>query len=321
MRNRTEFLRTIREATAHLHAWRKIGLSLESGAFEDWEAEMREAFRGLLGENDPVSIQVSSLIDGIKRRVKLGMDDNVALASLAPEIEELTSKALEMAEENPPRVRTLGDVGTMVEAQKVYNPSFGSTQSSAQPAVEVQATPDPRKIFVVHGRNTKLSTDFFSFLRALGLHPMEWEEAIAGTGKASPYVGEILDYAFSAAAAIVVLLSPDDEVRLSPALHSDGDGPDEQEIRLQARPNVLFEAGMSMGRNPDRTLLVEVGHTKRFSDVVGRHTIRLTNDAVKRNAVAGRLRTAGCDASTNGTDWLNIGNFDLEPTKSEWGVL
>lgn len=219
MKERAEFLRIIKEAAAHLRAWRKIGLSIDSGAFEDWDADTSEAFRGLLGDSDPIAIQVSSLINGIKRRVKLGMEDDVALASLAPEIEELASKALGIAEENPPHVRTLGDVGTMVEAQRLYDPSFGTLQGpKASPGGEV---PDPRKVFVVRGRNRKLSTDFFSFLRALGLHPLEWEEAIAGTGKASPYVGEVLDFAFSAGAAIVVLLSPDDEVRLSPALRSE----------------------------------------------------------------------------------------------------
>jgi predicted nucleotide-binding protein len=311
VRDRPELLRIIREAAAHLRAWRKIGLSTESGAFEDWEADMREALHGLLGESNSVSIQIFSLIEGVKRRIKLGMGNDVAFDSLAPEIEELTSSALKIAEENPPHVRTLGDIGTIVEARRLYDPSLGRVLNSIQPGAEGKATPDRTKVFVVHGRNTKLSMDFFSFLRALGLHPMEWEEAIAGTGKASPYVGEVLDYAFSAAAAIVVLLSPDDEVRLSPSLRSDGDGPDEQEIRLQARPNVLFEAGMAMGRDPDRTLLIEVGQTKRFSDVGGRHTIRLANDPKKRNAVASRLKTAGCAVQMVGDHWMVIGDFDL----------
>jgi hypothetical protein len=74
---------------------------------------------------------------------------------------------------------------------------------------------------------------------------------------------------------------------------------------------VLFEAGMAIGRYPDRTLLVEVGQTKRFSDVAGRHTIKLTNDAVKRNAVAGRLGTAGCAVERVGDHWLTTGDFDV----------
>ena len=315
MRERPELLRTIREAAAHLRAWRKIGLSVDSGAFETWEAEMREALGGTIGESHTVSAQVLSLIDGVKRRTKLGMSDDAALNALAPEIEELTAEALSIAEENPPSVRTLGDVGLMVEAQRLYNPDFGAPLAR-EAFDEHREAADPRKVFVVHGRNKKLAKDVFSFLRALGLHPLEWEEAIAGTGKASPYVGEVLDYAFSAAAAIIVLLSPDDEVRLSPDLLSKEDGPDEKEVRWQARPNVLFEAGMAMGRNPRRTLLIEVGQTKRFSDVGGRHTIRLADDAAKRNAVAGRLRTAGCAVSTSGEDWLTAGSFEIAPNST-----
>ena len=78
--------------------------------------------------------------------------------------------------------------------------------------------PDRRKVFVVHGRNEKLRSDFFGFLRALRLNPLEWSHAINLTGKASPYIGEALDAAFKNAQAVVVLLSPDDEVRLTEAL-------------------------------------------------------------------------------------------------------
>lgn len=78
--------------------------------------------------------------------------------------------------------------------------------------------PDPRKVFVVHGRDDRLRRDFFSFLRALNLQPLEWSEALRLTGKASPYIGEVLDSAFDNAQAVIVLLSPDDEVRLSPLM-------------------------------------------------------------------------------------------------------
>lgn len=50
----------------------------------------------------------------------------------------------------------------------------------------------PRVVFVVHGRNRELRDSMFSFLRALGLHPLEWTEALLATGKPAPYVGEAL---------------------------------------------------------------------------------------------------------------------------------
>ena len=169
--------------------------------------------------------------------------------------------------------------------------------------------PDTRKVFVVHGRDERLRRDFFAFLRSLGLTPIEWSEAVQMTGKGSPYIGEVLDVAFNKAQAVVVLLTPDDEVRLLPELSTPADPLEEREYRFQARPNVLFEAGMAFGRNPERTVLIEVGDPKRFSDVAGRHAVRLTNDPGERQEVANRLRTAGCLVSTVGRDWFTAGDF------------
>jgi predicted nucleotide-binding protein len=176
---------------------------------------------------------------------------------------------------------------------------------------EVIQMPHTKKVFVVHGRDNRLRDDFFSFLRALDLQPIEWSEALKLTGKATPYIGEALESAFKNARAVIVLLSPDDEVRLSPGLWKTNEDENEKDIRLQARPNVLFEAGMAFGTHPDRTIFVEVGQVKSFSDIAGRHVVRLSNSAQKRNEIAERLRTAGCDVSTSGNDWLNTGDFEV----------
>lgn len=174
---------------------------------------------------------------------------------------------------------------------------------------DVSQIPHTKKVFVVHGRDSRLRDDFFSFLRSLDLQPIEWSEALKLTGKATPYIGEVLDSAFQNAQAVIVLLSPDDEVRLSPKLWKDKEDEDEKNIRLQARPNVLFEAGMAFGTHSDRTLLIEVGRVKPFSDVAGRHVVRLSDSRETRNEIAERLRTAGCDVSTSGSAWLNTGDF------------
>ena len=184
-------------------------------------------------------------------------------------------------------------------------------QKASSKTKEDKAMPDPRKVFVVHGRDSHLRNDFFSFLRALGLQPIEWVEALKLTGKATPYIGEALDKAFKNAQAVIVLLSPDDEVRLSPELWDVNEDEEEKNFRLQARPNVLFEAGMAFGTQPDRTVLVEVGKTKAFSDVGGRHVVRLSNSPENRNDIAERLKTAGCDVSKSGSDWLKTGDFTV----------
>lgn len=168
--------------------------------------------------------------------------------------------------------------------------------------------PDSRKVFVVHGRNLALRDSMFTFLRALGLQPIEWAQAIELTSKASPYIGEILDAAFSAAQAVVVLFTPD-EITYLRSEYADGEDDPETEPAAQARPNVLFEAGMAMGRDSSRTILLEVGRVRRFSDVVGRHVIRLDSSARARHDLANRLRSAGCSVDTSGADWLSVGDF------------
>lgn len=169
--------------------------------------------------------------------------------------------------------------------------------------------PDPRVVFVVHGRNMAARTAMFQFLRAIGLRPREWSQAVADTGKAMPYIGEVLDAAFEKAQAVVVLMTPDDEARLREPYRVPGDPPHETELTPQARPNVIFEAGMAMGRAPDRTVIVEVGEVRPFSDVGGRHVIRMNDSSERRQELAQRLRDAGCDVDLGGTDWHREGDF------------
>ena len=169
-----------------------------------------------------------------------------------------------------------------------------------------------RRVFVVHGRNKALRRAMFDFLRSIGLEPIEWTQAVQWTGSGSPHVAEILNVAFDRAQATVVLMTPDDEARLRPEFQSENDPPHEKDLTPQARPNVIFEAGMALGRDSDRTVLVEIGQLRPFSDVGGRHTIRLDNSTPKRQDLAMRLKTAGCLVNLAGTDWHETGNFQID---------
>jgi predicted nucleotide-binding protein len=162
---------------------------------------------------------------------------------------------------------------------------------------------------VVHGRNDKLRKQLFGFLRSIGLNPIEWSRAIELTGKPSPHVSEILDAAFREAVAVVVLLTPDDEARLRASFVSDNDEEYESKLTGQARPNVLFEAGMAFGRNPDATVLVQIGKLRPFSDVAGRHVVHLSNKTEKRHELIIKLANAGCNLNSSGTDWHTEGDF------------
>lgn len=172
------------------------------------------------------------------------------------------------------------------------------------------SVPDPRKVFVIHGRNRAMRDAMFDFLRALDLSPIEWSEARQATGKASPYVGEILDAAFNIATAVVALFTPDDVAKLKEELQDASEPPHETDLTGQARPNVLFETGMAMGRDADRTILVELGQLRPFSDVGGRHSVRMSNDSADRQDLANRLKTAGCAVDMTGSDWHRAGDFE-----------
>jgi hypothetical protein len=176
---------------------------------------------------------------------------------------------------------------------------------------------DPRNVFVIHGRNAKANEAVFGFLRSLDLNPIEWSEARSMTKKGSPYIGEILDAAFSNAQAIVVLQTPDDVAYLHESLTYPDDP--ETQPQMQPRPNVLFEAGMALGRDEDRVIIVELGKVKVFSDIHGRHTVRLDNDTKNRQELANRLRDAGCAVKTTGTSWHEAG--DLTPPAPPGGGL
>ncbi len=164
-------------------------------------------------------------------------------------------------------------------------------------------------VFVVHGRNDKLRRSLFDFLRALGLKPLEWEKVVLMTKRTNPYIGEILDNTMAKVQAVVVLFSPDDEARLRPEFLTRTDGRSEKQLRGQPRPNVLFEAGLALGRHPAKTILVEVGKLRKFSDIAGRHIVRLSDDYSKRNDLANRLESLGCKVDKQGTDWTKAGNF------------
>src|SRR5262249_55415965 len=135
--------------------------------------------------------------------------------------------------------------------------------------------PHPNKVFVIHGRNDLARNSVSAFLRSIGLDPIEWEVALQMTGKPSPYIGEVLDVVFARAQALVVLMTPDDIVHLDPTLCEPGDP--ELVAQAQPRANVLIEAGMALGRYPERTIIVEFGKVKIPTDIDGRHRVRLDN--------------------------------------------
>jgi predicted nucleotide-binding protein len=154
---------------------------------------------------------------------------------------------------------------------------------------------------VVHGRNLGARDAIFTFLRSLGLIPIEWEQAVAETGVASPHNFDAVRAAMDIAQAVVVVLTAEDRAGVIPELA--GEDTDDIELRGQPRQNVILEAGLAMGVDRARTILVELGPIRRASDFEGLNAVRLTNNPAARGALRSRLITAGCSVEDSATDW------------------
>jgi predicted nucleotide-binding protein len=260
----------------------------DSPEFEKWKRDTRVAIRNIFAgstshiqdfENQLLGLLVDRYTSGLQRH-------NHYLKFLD------TSRAI---------------LESMIEEIDQYWPS--STPPTKETARALSILSDPTKVFVVHGRNTKLLQAMFAFLRSIGLNPIEWNQAIAGTKKGSPSIAEILDTAFNEAQAVIVLLTGDDEAKLRRQFLKNNDPDYERQLTPQSRPNVLFESGMAIGRQPDRTILVQIGEQRPFTDIAGKHITHMDNTSEKRQELATKLTNAGCRLNTSGTTWFSAGDF------------
>lgn len=162
-----------------------------------------------------------------------------------------------------------------------------------------------KAVMVIYGHDTEANTALFDWLRAIGLQPQGWNQLVRASGSASPYIGDVLKEAFRNAQAVIAYFTPDEHVIARNALPED-----ENSWRLQARPNVLIEAGMALVTHPTRTVLAVLGDQDLPSDLAGRHYLRLSHTQVEPlHDLADRLQNAGCETDLTSADWLNPARF------------
>ncbi|MET8980917.1 nucleotide-binding protein [Streptomyces sp. NPDC004539] len=167
-----------------------------------------------------------------------------------------------------------------------------------------------RSVFVVHGRDEEVRSAMFGLLRRLDLRPLEWEELVRATGKASPFLGEVVAHAPSQAQAALVLLTPDDVAKLHPQLLGDRERDDEIRLTGQPRQNVLIELGMVLMAYPERTVIVEVGRLRQAADTAGRNVIRFDGSEDSLRKIVARLKVAECRLDDSRSDWLDTSYFE-----------
>jgi predicted nucleotide-binding protein len=164
-------------------------------------------------------------------------------------------------------------------------------------------------VFVVHGRDTALRKSMFDFLRSLGLNPMEWEQAVDQAKGNNPDIGNIIETAMARVQAVVVMFSPDELAHLKEQFWGADDKHGDGNPAGQARPNVIFEAGLALGAHPEKTIIVQVGKVRPFSDIAGKHLVKLSDAPSTRNDLANRLAKVGCEVDRVGSDWMTAGTF------------
>lgn len=199
----------------------------------------------------------------------------------------------------------------------IHGPAGVAAVSGASGAVPAESPlRDHRRVMVVYGRNTQTRDAIFMFLRSLGLSPIEWEQAVAETGLASPHNLVAVRAAMDVGQAVVVVLTAEDQAGLLPDL---GAGDDDELLRGQPRQNVILEAGLAMGVDPSRVVLVEIGEIRRASDFDGLNTVRLTNAPPTRAALRSRLMNAGCAVDEGTSDWMRPeASGDFESVAIRW---
>jgi predicted nucleotide-binding protein len=196
-----------------------------------------------------------------------------------------------------------------VDPDKSAGTSEPAVESSAEVsgvsvigALRTEEAEDSHAVMVVHGRDGSAKKAMFDWLRAIGLRPQEWSQLVKASSAASPFIGEILATAFTKAQAVVVLFTPDERVQLRIEVVKGASW------RLQARPNVLFEAGMAFATHPTRTVIAVLGDQELPTDLAGRDYVRIESAGQLRD-LAQRLEQAGCPVDLSGNDWLDIDRF------------
>jgi predicted nucleotide-binding protein len=204
--------------------------------------------------------------------------------------------------------------GTIWQGPPLTMGPKGTDETMSSTSKQADPKPDPKSVFVIHGRNTDAAKQMGIFLRAMGLRPVDFDDVRADLG-GTPTVADVVIEGMNRAWGVIALFTGDEWAELRPA-HRHAHDKAADKARWQARPNVMFEAGMAFGRDRNRVFLVQLGSVELFTDVAGVMTLRLDNNpAGARHTLREALRRNGCDVNDDKA-WMTEGNFEtcLQPS-------
>lgn len=165
------------------------------------------------------------------------------------------------------------------------------------------------RAFIIHGRDHEAVDELVKFFRAVGVDHLSFYQ-VAGSMGAAPFVADIVLKGIMSADVVIALFTPDEQAALYDPPTGRYAGDQEGEARWQARPNVIFEAGVAFGLARNRTILATLGADVRlFSDVAGVHFVVL-HDRAGKSLLFDRLRAILPDASLR-SDWATADSGDF----------
>lgn len=188
--------------------------------------------------------------------------------------------------------------------------TFARPGTSAPERAPAAASTAKRYVFVVRGRDSAAYGALRSFLTALDLRVITWDEATTQAGGGTPHTLDIVRAGIDMADAVIVLMTPDDLAYVKGEFYDPvRDDPREARETGQARQNVVFEAGWAMALGQDKVILVRAGDVRPLSDIDGLNYVWLTNEIDSRRQLITRLRNCKLDVHDNHDGWRDAGTF------------
>ncbi|MEZ4788915.1 MAG: nucleotide-binding protein [Flavobacteriales bacterium] len=139
------------------------------------------------------------------------------------------------------------------------------------------------KVFIVHGRDHQALAELSKFVRSLGLEVLPFEH-VANDKGGNPFVADVVSEGIQQAELVLVLFTPDELAALYDPVSGNLARNERSGSRWQARPNVIFEAGIAFAMKRERTALLTLGaDVELFSDVSGMHFVNLANPGAKQH--------------------------------------
>jgi hypothetical protein len=148
--------------------------------------------------------------------------------------------------------------------------------------------------FIIHGQDAEPRNELARFLRSLGVNVLSFHQAASSRSSVRMILKTVLS-GIKQADVVIVLFTPDEQA----VFHNPRSGTyhgrpgDSKWEGWEARPNVIFEAGIAIGVAGKKTIIARLGPVRDFSDLGGIDYVDLDRDDAKevlRDRVSDILR-------------------------------